>query len=139
MSTTIKIYSFGSKESLDLRCILEGMYRRFGRVVRTDFPDDNTVEIELAGEYDFSGEYGIHKMTRLSPREESPRPRTSYVMVEINECRREEIVCSYTFNPIPNVENHILDISTSDLMWVLGGNPLGMKQIRRTSLRPAYA
>lgn len=138
MKTKIKIHSFGTPESLDLRCILEGMYRKMGEVDKVRFPDDNTIELILDGDYEYLGEYGIHEMTRVSPRFEDDRPRTSHVMVEINGKIREEIVCSYVFYPIEKAHNHFVGRTTTDLMYVLSGNPLGMKMKRNENV-PAYA
>lgn len=130
MTTVIKIQSVATPESLDLRCILEGMYRKLGGVEYVGFPDDNTIELRLSGDYNFLGEYGIHRMTRISPRQESLIPITSHVMVEINGMTRDEIVCSYVFFPTMKAQNHFIGLSTRDLMAVLNGSPLGMNPVR---------
>lgn len=121
----IKIRSYGTKESLDFRNILEGMYRRMGNVVGVEFPDEHTIQLNFDGQFDFYNEYGIHEMTRISPRDESGLPRTSHVLVEINGKSREEIVATYSF-PKGVAENHLTG-AKDDLMWVLSGNPLGIR------------
>lgn len=123
----IKIHSFGTPESLDLRCILEGMYRRVGTVEDVSFPDDNTIRIKLAEFFDYQNEYGIHRMRRVSPRSEDLQEITSHVMVEINGKKRETVICTYTFFPQSFVENHLTGRTTRDLMYVLSGHPLEMK------------
>ncbi len=120
----IKIQSFGTKESLDLRNILEGMYRRVGRVLEVSFPDNNTIEMTLESDMDFRYEYGIHEMSRVSPRESDGKPRTSHAMVEIDGMTREEIVASYNFYPNQLAKNY-LNGRVDDLFRVLNGNPLG--------------
>lgn len=123
----IKIHSFGNPESLDLRCILEGMYRKAGRVMDVSFPNSHTIRIRLEEQFNYENEFGIHRMIRMSPRDEDMKPRSSHVMVEINGKSRDSVVCTYTFFPQSFVENHLTGKSTRDLMYVLGGHPLGMK------------
>jgi protein subunit release factor B len=124
----IKIHSFGTPESLDLRCILENMYRKAGVLEKVRFPDDNTVQLTLDGEYVYEYEYGIHKMVRISPRDTEFRRRSSYVMVEINGKARDYPIVSYIFHPRMVVKNHLLMKESSDLFGVLNGNPLGLEK-----------
>lgn len=120
----IRIHSFGTPESLDLRCILEGMYRRVGIARDVSFPDANTVRILLEEFYGYENEFGIHRMIRVSPRADNFKPSSSHVMVEINGKVREVVVCTYTLFPQTFVENHITGKKTRDLFHVLGGHPL---------------
>ncbi len=120
----IKIHSFGSPDSTDLRCILEGMYRRVGQVRDVSFPSSHTVRILLEEYFGYENEFGIHRMIRIPPNSEDLKPRSSHVMVEINGKIRESVVCTYTFFPEFLVENHITGKRTRDLMHVLGGHPL---------------
>ena len=123
----IKIHSFGSAESLDLRNVLEGMYRRMGEVVDVSFPDDNTTRIVIKGNFRYENEYGIHRMIRVSPRYEDDKRRTSHVMVEINGKSRDSVICTYDFDKFL-ARNHITDKIDRDLYYVLNGHPLEMTE-----------
>ena len=125
----IKIHSFGTPESLDFRCILEGMYRKAGDVERVLFPDENTVHLILSGNYEYEYEYGIHQLIRISPRDSDGRRHSSYALVEINGRTREYPIACYSL--IPNrtyAKNHILNRSSDNIWDVLNGKPLGLER-----------
>lgn len=124
----IKILSFGTAESLDLRCILEGMYRKVGKVESVEFPDEHTTQLNIHADFYYDNEYGIHEMVRMSPRSSDGNPRRSHVMVEIDGRVRESIVCLYRFTPTYLARNYMNSRETTDLMAVLGGNPLGFRR-----------
>jgi hypothetical protein len=128
MRMEIKIHSFGTPESLDLRCILENMYRKAGELERVSFPDDNTVQLTLDGEYVYEYEYGIHQMVRISPRDSEVRRRSSYVMVEIDGKTRDYPIAAYVFVPRLVAKNHLLRKESNDLFGVLNGRPLGLEK-----------
>ena len=125
----IKIHSFGTSESLDFRCILEGMYRKVDRVEQVLFPDANTVQLILNGDYKYEYEYGIHQLIRISPRDVEGRRHASYVMVEIDGKTREYPVACYSL--IPNrtyAKNIILNKASDNVYDVLNGKPLGLEK-----------
>ncbi len=124
----IKIHSFGTPESRDFRCILEGMYRRVGKVESVDFPCKETIRLVIAGEFDYLHEYGIHRMSRFSPRFNTQWQHKSFVMVEIDGKTRDELVCTYEFEP-HKAKNLLNGRETSELFEVLGGKPLGLHPI----------
>lgn len=124
----IILHSFGTSESLDLRCILEGMYRKTGRVKDVSFPDANKVRILLDNFYGYENEYGIHRMIRVPPRAEELKPSSSHVMVEIEGKTRDTIVCTYTFFPQSLVENNVTGKKTRDIIHVLNGHPLEIEE-----------
>lgn len=124
-----------SPESHAFRDILVGMYQEsffsnFGHYALQHLTFGLTKVLIFNKSADYLHEYGIHKLTRISPLDTQNRRHTSFCIVEINGRRRNQIVCSYILDPYHNAVNHLNFSETTNVKQVLTHIPLGFRWIK---------